>query len=188
MGRIMQRHRWSALVLLLSGLLVFPVPIGHTAETPNDRMVRYLLLTVHAFREVYVESVLKPLAEIGVEPKEHAQDDPHGVLLPFQFVKLAGAMIKDFDIGLISLTPIYASNFPKTRAEVEALQTLATEPRGKILTFADGNQYKGVMGDFAIEQLCADCHNAHANSHKTDFKKGDLMGAVVIRLKMRNAN
>jgi len=133
-----------------------------------------------------VESVLKRLAEVGVQPQENWQDDPHGVLLPFQFVKLAGAMIKEFDIGLISLTPIYASNFPKTKAEVDALQTLATQPSGKVITFADGNQYKGVMGDFAVEQLCADCHNRHPNSHKNDFKKGDLMGAVVIRLKNRN--
>lgn len=95
-------------------------------------------------------------------------------------------MIKEFDLGLISLTPIYASNFPKTKAEVEALQALATGQSGKILTFADGNQYKGVMADFAVEQLCADCHNRHPNSHKTDFKKGDLMGAVVIRLKNKD--
>ena len=52
-----------------------------------------------------------------------------------------------------------------------------------MLTFVDGDQFKGLMADFAIEQACADCHNHHPNSPKKDFKKGDLMGAIIIRPK-----
>lgn len=189
MDRRRLRHSsWASgvfLIVTIMGPLGFA---GDASKQPvsKELVVKYLLATVHAFREVYVEHVVERLSQIPdvkIEPKEHWQDDPHALLLPFQFVKLAGAMIKDFEIGLVSLTPLYASNFPKTKAEVHALQTLLADPGLKVMTFADGNQYKGLMVDVAVEQSCADCHNHHPNSHKTDFKKGDVMGAIVVRLK-----
>lgn len=82
---------------------------------------------------------------------------------------------------MIGLTPIYKSNLPKTQAETDALKKMLANPEQKILTFADGNQFKGLAADFAIAQSCADCHNKHADSPKKDFKQGDLMGAIVVR-------
>ena len=51
------------------------------------------------------------------------------------------------------------------------------------MTFKEGGQLKGMSADFAIVQSCADCHNNHPNATKTDFKKGDFMGAIVVRIK-----
>ena len=68
---------------------------------------------------------MEHVRKAGIEPKEDWSQDKHAIMLPFQFVKLASAMIKGFEIGLISFTPIYTSNFPKTEAEVNALKTLA---------------------------------------------------------------
>ena len=96
-------------------------------------------------------------------------------------MKAAGAELKDFELGLIGLTPIYKSNLPKTQAETDALKKMMANPDQKVLTFADGNQFKGLAADFAIVQSCADCHNAHPDSPKKDFKQGDLMGAIVVR-------
>ena len=70
-----------------------------------------------------------------------------------------------------------------TETEVEALKKLIADPRLKVLTFIDGKDFKGLAADFAIEQSCADCQNHHPNNTKKDFKKGDVMGAVVVRLK-----
>jgi hypothetical protein len=106
-------------------------------------------------------------------------------MLPAQFVKAAGAEIKNFDLGLIGLTPIYKSNLPKTKAEADALQKMMANSEIKVLTFMDGNQVKGVAADYAIVQACADCHNHHPGSPKKDFRQGDLMGAIVVRLNSR---
>jgi hypothetical protein len=170
-----------ALALLVS--LSLWTSTGNTAEMTKELAVKYLLMTVHAFRTVFDESVLLHLQAAGIEPKENWQDDQHASMLPFQFIKLAGASIKEFDIGIISLTPLYSSNFPKTEAEAGALKSLIGNPNKSIMTFADGDQFKGLMADFATNQSCADCHNHHPNSVRKDFRKGDLMGAIVIRLK-----
>ena len=60
---------------------------------------------------------------------------------------------------------------------------LLADPKLKVITFTDGKEFKGLVADFAIEQSCADCHNHHPNNVKKDFKKGDMMGAIIIRLK-----
>lgn len=163
------------------------LPLQGLAEVSRDLVVRYLLATVQAFRTVYVEHITERVKPLGVESKEDWMTDDHALMLPFQFVKVAGQemkpLVKDVEIGLISLSPLYSSNFPKTEAEVAALKRLMAEPLLKILTFADGKDYKGIAADFAIEQSCADCHNHHPKSIRRDFKKGDLMGAVVVRLR-----
>jgi len=149
--------------------------------------VKYLLVTVKAFRTVYVEDVIEHVKKAGIHPTEDWLQNDHAIMLPFQFVKLGAVEIKhdikDLEVGLISLTPIYTSNLPKTQAEVDALQKMMADPRHQVLTFADGDQFKGLAADFAIEQDCADCHNHHPKSPKKDFKKGDVIGAIVVRLK-----
>lgn len=178
----------GALTLCLTiGLIVSASWAGTLEEEPKEQVVHYLLATVKAFRTVYVKYVEEHVRKGGIYPKENWAQDVHAIMLPFQFVKLAAAelkgAVKDVDVGIISLTPIYASNFPQTEAEVAALKALTDNPKQTVITFADGNQFKGLAADFAIEQACADCHNRHPTSTKRDFKQGDLMGAVVVRLK-----
>jgi len=39
-----------------------------------------------------------------------------------------------------------------------------------------------IYPDVAVAEVCATCHNEHKDSPKTDFKVGDVMGGVVIRI------
>lgn len=184
------RRRSKGLLTVL-GLVILVGSVtpsqGRAGETATEQTVRYILAIVRAFRSVYSHSVVEQVKKAGIEPKENWMADDHAVMLPFQFVKLAGLEVKrDFkqlEVGVVSLTPIYSSNFPETPAEVEALQRLTADPKHKIVTFTDGKQVKGLAPDFAVEQHCADCHNHHPNSPRRDFKKGDLMGALVVRVK-----
>lgn len=158
------------------------VPMGTAADTPQERMVKYILETARAFRTVYSKTIVEQADRVGVKPTENWATEAHGIMLPAQFVKAAGAEIRDFDLGLIGLTPVYTSNLPKTKAETEALQKMLANPEIKVLTFTDGNQVKGVAADYAIVQACVDCHNHHPGSPRRDFRQGDLMGAIVVRL------
>lgn len=101
---------------------------------------------------------------------------------PIQFIKAAGSEIHDFELSLIGLTPMYRSNLPKTTAEAEALRTLMATPQQKLVTFSEDNQFKAISSDFAITQACADGHSSHPSSTRRDFKQGDLMGAIVVRV------
>lgn len=186
-GRHGRQQRKNATVWLVAALvggavLSFSAPAGHADDASLDVAARYILETVRAFRTAYVINVVERVRENGILPKEEWIKDAHAIPLPAQFVKAAGADISSFEIGLIGLTPVYKSNLPQTQAEADALQKLNADRQQRILTFVDGKQFKGVAADIAIVQSCVDCHNNHPASPWRNFKKGDLMGAIVVRL------
>jgi len=142
---------------------------------------RYILAIAKAFRTVYAKQVVAQAARSNVNPDEDWTKDDHAIMLPAQFLKAAGRELEDFELSLIGLTPIYKENVPKTKAEEDALKKLMANPSTGMLTFEDGNQFKGLAVDLAIANTCVACHNTHPTSPKRDFKKGDVMGAIVVR-------
>jgi len=175
-------NRFAALTISIAILaaLALVVPPGWAAD-PQEAAAQAVLETIKAVRAVYSKQIIEQVKKAGVKPSEKWQGDDHAVMLNAQFVKAIGAEIKGFELGLVGLQPIYKSNTPKTPAEADALKKLAANPGQPILIFADGNQTKGLAADFAVTKGCADCHNAHPDSPKKDWKQGDLMGAVVVR-------
>ena len=161
------------------------VPLAYADHALSwDLAVRYLLTTIKAFRTTYVLDVIGSAKKSGIEPKENWKQELHSIPLPAQFVLAAGEEVAIYEIGLISLDPLYEKNLPKTPAEAEALKRMTANPNERLITFAEGKQFKGLSADLAIVQSCADCHNVHPKAVKKDFKKGDLMGALVVRLNM----
>lgn len=157
-------------------------PLGVDAGNSEDMAVKFILETVKAFRIVYSKGVIEEARKSGIQPSENWKTDNHSIMLNAQFVKAAGAEIKEFELGLIGLTPLYKYNLPQTKAETDALKKMEQNPELKVLTFVDGNQFKGLAADYAIVQGCADCHNTHPNSTRKNFRQGDLMGAIVVRI------
>ncbi|MGH8675691.1 MAG: c-type heme family protein, partial [Burkholderiales bacterium] len=45
--------------------------------------------------------------------------------------------------------------------------------------------FTAIYADKAVSPACVGCHNDHKDSPKTDFKLGQTMGGVVIRLPMK---
>jgi len=142
---------------------------------------QYILATARAFRSVYAKQVVAQAGRSNVKPDENWTMNDHGIMLPAQFLKAAGRELDDFDLALIGLTPIYKENLPKTKAEEDALKKLIANPSTGIVTFEDGSQFKGLVADLAIADSCVACHNSHPTSARKDFKKGDVMGAIVVR-------
>lgn len=166
-------------VLVVSAI----VPLVPAADNqPQELAARYILETATAFRTVYSKTIVEQSDRVGVKPSENWATESHGIMLPAQFVKAAGTEIRSFELGLIGLTPLYPSNLPKTQAETDALKKMIANPNLKMLTFTDGKQFKGLAADYAITQACAECHNSHPSSPKKNFRQGDLMGAIVVRL------
>jgi hypothetical protein len=130
---------------------------------------------------VYAKQVVAQAARSNVKPDENWTMNDHGIMLPAQFLKAAGRELDDFELSLIGMTPIYKENLPKTKAEEDALNKLIANPSTGIITFEDGNQFKGLAADLAIADSCVTCHNSHPTSAKKNFKKGDVMGAIVVR-------
>ncbi|MDE3018480.1 MAG: DUF3365 domain-containing protein [Nitrospirota bacterium] len=173
--------RITGSVALALATLTLAVSTG-LAEDNYDLVARYVLETVRAFRTAYVLNVVEHVREGGIIPKEDWIKDAHAIPLPAQFVKAAGADLESFEIGLIGLTPVYKSNLPRTQAEIDALQRLTSDRSQKVISFVDGNQFKAMAADIAVVQSCVDCHNIHPDSPWRNYKKGDIMGAVIVRL------
>ncbi|MGB1141196.1 MAG: c-type heme family protein, partial [Halioglobus sp.] len=44
--------------------------------------------------------------------------------------------------------------------------------------------FTAVYPDVAVAEACTSCHNDHKDTPRSDFKIGDVMGGVVIRVPM----
>jgi len=177
-------RRWAAISTMFGvfviGLLMV-LPAGQAADISKGKAAEYILATAKAARTVYVKGVIADAKKAGVKLNEDWVKDDHSIMLPAQFVKELGANIQDFELALVGTDPLYASNAAKSPKEKEMLAALAGGK--KVVTGEDGGRTIGMSADFAIVQGCADCHNKHPKTTKKDWKKGDFMGAIVVRMK-----
>jgi hypothetical protein len=162
--------------------LLMVLPAGQAADMTKAKAAEYVLATAKAARTVYVKGVIADAKKAGVKLSEDWVKDDHAIMLPAQFIKELGAKIKDFELALVGTHPLYASNAAKSPKEKEMLAVLASGKK-KVVTGEDGGKTIGMSADFAIVQGCADCHNKHPKTTKKDWKKGDFMGAIVVRMK-----
>lgn len=123
------RQRLNVTRCVLASILAIgiAVPVALAAEFSRDDAARYILATAKAFRTVYAKQIVAQAAKSNVKPDENWTKDDHAIMLPAQFLKAAGTELKDFELSLIGLTPIYKENLPKTKAEEDALKKLAAK-------------------------------------------------------------
>ncbi len=178
-------RRWATISTMFGvcalGLLLV-LPAGQAADISKGKAAEYVLAAVKAARTVYVKGVIGDAKKGGVKPNEAWVKDDHGIMLPAQFVKEIGKEVRDFEIALVGTDPLYPSNAAKSPKEKEMLAELAGGKK-KVITAEDGGKTIGMSADFAIVEGCASCHNKHPKTTKKDWKKGDFMGAIVVRMK-----
>ena len=172
----------------LRSLLLIVIMIGagatvRAAEPSFDQTARYLLELAKAFRTAYVLQVVEHVRSSGIQPNEDWVKEAHLVPLPAQFVKGAAEQVSGFELGLIGLTPLNSANRPKSQAETDALLKLEGNRDLSVLTFIDGAEFKAISSDLAIVQSCVDCHNHHPRATRHNFRRWDVMGGIVVRLK-----
>lgn len=130
-----------------------------------------------------------------IKPNEHWEDMEDGAPLPAQMFRFGAEgvadMTDDFTYSLQSIWPINSQNAPKTPVEKEGLQYVADNPGQNFYgkeELGGVTYYTAVYADVAVSPACTKCHNEHKDTPKTDFKIGDVMGGVVIRVPLVAAN
>lgn len=151
-----------------------------------------LFAVMNADRANYTKLIVQRLGPKGkdvVKPDEYWKDLDNGVLLPAQMFRAGAEAVAEktdkFSYSLQSIWPIGKQNGPKTDMEKEGLQYVIDNPGKNFYGTEElgGKKYfTGVYADVAVAEACATCHNEHKDSPKTDFKIGDVMGGVVIRV------
>lgn len=91
----------------------------------------------------------------------------------------------EFHYVLRSLWPVNPKNSPETETEKRGLQ-FVSDHRGE--NFYAGESLGGrryfvaVYGMAATSETCADCHNQNTAGRRKDFKTGDIMGGLIVRV------
>jgi hypothetical protein len=157
--------------------------------TPQQ-MADSLHLVMDTDRTVYTRLIVNRLQneEKIIKASEHWKEDK-ALVLPAQMFRAGAEMTREkgasFSYSLLSMWPVNKQNAPKTEAEKTGLQYVA-DNKGKNYyteeTLGGKKYYTAVYADTAVAPACVTCHNAHKDSPRTDFKVGDVMGGVVIRI------
>ncbi|CAA6819712.1 MAG: Adenylate cyclase (EC [uncultured Thiotrichaceae bacterium] len=183
----------GATVITVSGLTM-----AKDAAEPQvsvKAMADALHMVMDSDRTVYTRKIVNRLAakEKVIKASEHF-DDEKALVLPAQMFRFGAEMVAeraeknpdvDFSYSLQSMWPINKQNAPKTDAEKEGLKFVA-ENKGKNYYTEEelgGKKYfTAIYADTGVAPVCVTCHNEHKDTPKDDFKLGDVMGGVVIRI------
>ena len=85
--------------------------------------------------------------------------------------------------------PVNAQNKPKTEIEKEGLKFIADNPGQNFYgneKLGDTTYFTAIYPDVGVADACISCHNEHKDSPRTDFKIGEVMGGVVIRVPIKS--
>lgn len=169
---------------------------GETKTTGIEpqTMTDALFKVMEADRTVYTKLIIGRLTkkEKVIKASEHWKDEK-ALVLPAQMFRYGAERVaektSDFSYSLLSLWPVNAQNKPKTEMEKKGLKFIAENPGQNFYgkeTLGDTTYFTAVYPDVAVADACISCHNAHKDSPRTDFKIGEVMGGVVIRMPIKS--
>ena len=161
---------------------------GLTARKATD----YIHAVVQGSRSFYTKQIVERLDKaISLKASENWEQD-NALPLPAQFMLLSAKQINDKGMGLkirlIGLHPINKKNAPVSDLEKLGLHGLATNPEEPftwVIQTGGRWNFQAIYPDIAVSEACVNCHNAHPESPKKDFKVGDVLGGLVINIPLR---
>jgi hypothetical protein len=169
---------------------------SEVAETPMftpKQLADWLHLVMSTDRAVYTKKIVNRLVkkEKVIKASEHFEDDK-ALVLPAQMFRFGAEEVAkktdEFTYSLQSLWPINKQNAPRTEVEKAGLAYVA-ENKGENYygeeELGGVKYFTAVYADTAVAPVCVSCHNAHKDTPKSDFKLGDVMGGVVIRIPVK---
>lgn len=178
--------------LLLCGLLAAcQQPAENTGIAPQ-RLTDAVHAVLESDRAVYTQKIVNRLTVENnvIKASEHWEEDK-ALALPAQMFRMGAERVNEMSMGisyaLISEWAINKKNLPRTDAEKAGVAAVAADPRKNYYTEEElgGKKYfTAIYADVAVAEACVKCHNDHKDSPRNDFKRNDVMGAVVVRLEL----
>jgi hypothetical protein len=168
--------------------------VGYTEEKlpgiPPETVTDYIHAVVEAHRTFYSIHIVERLQNQGGTPAvESWRVQEKALPLPAQFLAEASALSSlsgtRVRYRLISLWPINPQNGPADESEGKRLVAVREHPERPAtatVKLGDNAYFQAVYADRAVSHTCVDCHNTHPQSPKKDFKKGEVMGGLVITI------
>lgn len=163
---------------------------GQEQGIAPERMADAIFAVIEADRASYTNNVVDRLQNKDkvIKADEHWQDNK-ALPLPAQMMRMGSERVAEkesgFSYALLSQWAINKQNKPRTEMEEQGLQFVIDNPGQNFYGNEDlggVNYFTAVYADVAVSQACISCHNDHADSPRTDFELGEIMGGVVIRI------
>lgn len=185
-----------AMVALVSGGgMAMADDIANKPVISPKTMADALHLVMDSDRTVYTRKIVNRLVKKDkvITASEHFEDEK-ALVLPAQMFRFGSELVAEraqklpdvkFSYSLQSLWPVNKQNAPKTQAEKDGLKFVADNKGQNYYTVEElgGTRYfTAVYADTAVAPVCVSCHNDHKDSPRRDFKIGEVMGGVVIRI------
>ncbi len=153
------------------------------------KMADAIFSVIEADRATYTQKVVQRLQneEEVITAEEHWKQES-ALPLPAQMLRMGAERVAEknagFSYALLSLWAINKQNKPKTDLEKKALEAINTNKQNFYGEEVLGGKkyYTAVYPDIAVSKACVSYHNDHIDSPKKDFKVGDTMGGLVIRI------
>jgi hypothetical protein len=145
---------------------------------------------IEADRTTYAQKVVSRLQNEHnvVKATEHWQDEKT-MPLPAQMLRMGAEATQKkgarFSYALLSPWPVNKKNTPATEAEKRGLDAVSKNPGQNFYaeeTLGNSKYFTAVYADVAVAEACITCHNGHKDSPRKDFKLGDVMGGIVVRI------
>jgi hypothetical protein len=171
------------------------VPKAGTADSSEvtfkpQEMADALHAVIAADREVYALHVVQRLStDEKLLPASANWKREKGLPLPAQMLRMGSEVVQqkgaEFHYVLRSLWPINPKNAPETATEKAGLQFVSDHPETNYYageSLGGRRYFTAVYADIALSAACVECHNQHQQSPRRDFKSGEVMGGIVVRV------
>ncbi|PIQ95938.1 MAG: hypothetical protein COV67_12230 [Nitrospinae bacterium CG11_big_fil_rev_8_21_14_0_20_56_8] len=164
---------------------------GVSSRTAAD----YVHAVIEANRTIYAGYIVDRLEKTTSLRATERWEEEDALLLPAQFLKKSSEISARAPTGmqyrLLSLWPINPENGPRSEEERAALESVSANPAQpftRVTRISGKSYFRAVYPDVANNDTCVSCHNHHPKSPRTDFKKGEVMGAILIDLPLPAAS
>ncbi len=171
-------------------LLLISSP-SHSLEKgiPAAQAADFIHSVIEAGRSTYSEKVVEHLSRQKILTASENWEQDNSLLLPAEFLSISSKISNSRGIGmkyrLMSLWPLNKNNSPRSQNEKLGLEEVVKNPNQPFTWIVQRENrwvFEAIYPDIAVSETCVTCHNNHPNSPKSDFKKGDVMGGIIIDL------
>lgn len=189
---------FALIITLAAGTILWAAVVGEETLDKSHKLasvsIRKMADSLHAViaadRQTYSELIAQRFDADG-QSLARTESEREKCALPrhAQMLRRSAADIQkqgaEFSYTLRSLWPISPSDGPQTQVEQTGLEAVVRNPDQAFYIEEElgGRSYfTAIYSDRATLSACASCHNQHPRSPKKDFKLGDVMGAIVVRV------
>ena len=141
-------------------------------------------------RTIYSKLIINRLVvkEKVIKASEHWKEDK-ALVLPAQMLRAGSELVMDkganFSYSLLSSWPLNPQNRPRTELEKKGLKFIEDNPGENYYgeeVLGGVKYFSAIYPDAAVVEACVSCHNEHKDTPKTNFKIGEVMGGIIIRI------